>query len=116
MVPGKYNIVCPKGSTLSQQMTYSINDVPVNLSGYSARMQVREKYESTSFITSLTSNNGGIILNSASAGIIGIYISSSATGSFIAKDYLWDMEIISPSNIVTRLLEGKFLVTPEVTR
>lgn len=116
MIPGKYNIVCPKGSTLSQRFTYKINDAAVNLSGYSARMQVREKYESPAFITSLTSNNGGILLASASAGIIDIYISASATSAFVPKDYVWDIELVSPSNIVTRLLEGKFIVTPEVTR
>ena len=43
MVPGKYNIVCPQGSTLVQELTYSVNNVAVDLAGYSAAMQVREK-------------------------------------------------------------------------
>ena len=117
MIPGKYNIVCPKGSTLTQTFTYTINDAPVNLSGYSARMQVREKYESSNFILSLTSaSGGGIAFTSASAGVIDLYVSASATGNIVAKDYVWDIELISPSNTVTRLLEGKFIVTPEVTR
>jgi hypothetical protein len=115
VIPGKYNIVCPKGSTLLKTFTYSINDTPVNLAGYTSRMQVREKYESTVAIESLTTSNGGISLT-ASAGAINIYISASATSGYIAKDYVYDLELVSSSNIVTRIIEGKFIVTPEVTR
>ena len=115
MTPGKYNIVCPQGSTLSQQMTYSIDDVPVNLTGYSARMQVREKYASTNTELDLTTANGGIVLG-GSAGTITINVNASATGELVAKDYVYDLELVSSSLIVTRLIEGKFIVTPEVTK
>lgn len=115
MIPGKYNMVCPQGSTFSQELTYSINSVNVNLTGYSARMQVREKHTSTSTILSLTTANGGISLG-GSAGTITITISATTTAGLAAKEYVYDIELVSSSSIVTRIIEGKFIVTPEVTK
>jgi hypothetical protein len=57
MIPGKYNMICPQGSTFNQVLTYSIDDVLVNLTGYSARMQVKEKYSSTVKQLDLTTSN-----------------------------------------------------------
>lgn len=115
MTPGKYNIVCPQGSTLEQQLTYSIDDVDVNLTGYSARMQVREKHTSTSISINLTDTNGGIVLG-GDLGTINIIVSEDQSSRLVAKQYVYDLELISPSERVTRLIEGKFIVTPEVTR
>mgnify|MGYP000630287918 CR=1 FL=1 len=114
MIPGKYNMVCPQGSTFDQQLTYAINDIPVNLTGYTARMQVREKYTSTSANITLTTENGGITLGGA-LGSISLLIGASATSAIVAKDYVYDLELIS-NQIVYRIIEGKFIVTPEVTR
>ncbi len=115
MIPGKYNIVCPQGSTLSQQFTYSIDDVNVNLTGYSARMKVKEKYTSTSSVLNLTNENGGITLGGTS-GTITLNADAGQTAEITAKEYVYDLELVSSSNIVTRLVEGKFIVTPEVTK
>jgi hypothetical protein len=114
MIPGKYNIVCPQGSTYNQQFTYSINEVPVDLTTYTARMQVREKHTSTSKILDLTTENDGIVLGGES-GTITVNVSASDTAALVAKDYVYDLELIS-SSTVTRLFEGKFLVTAEVTK
>jgi hypothetical protein len=114
MIPGKYNMVCPQGSTFNKQLTYSINDVVVNLTGYTARMQVREKHTSTALQLSLTTENGGILLGGA-LGTITVKTTATATGALIAKDYVYDLEILSGST-VTRIIEGKFIVTPEVTK
>jgi len=114
MTPGRYNFTCPQGSTFQSTITYKIDDVPVNLSGYSSRLQVRETHESTDLVVSLVSGNG--LTMGGSAGTIGILISASDTANFITGDHVYDLEIISPSNIVNRLIEGRFNVTPEVTR
>ncbi len=115
MIPGKYNIVCPQGSTFNKQLTYTIDGVPVNLFGYSAKMQVREKYTSSAAqITLDTEGIGGITLGDL-AGTITMVISATATAALVPKEYVYDLELTS-SSIVTRLIEGKFIVTPEVTR
>ena len=114
MKPGKYNFVCPQGTTFAEQLTWSIDDSPVDLDTYTARMQVREKYTSTQKILDLTTENGGITLG-GDAGTIDINIDANSTASLVAKTYVYDIELIS-SSTVTRLLEGNFIVTPEVTR
>lgn len=114
MTPGKYNFTCPQGATFSRTLTYKINDTPVNLSGYTARMQVREFHYSDDYILNLTSSSG-ITLGGA-AGTIALLISASDTASLVPGNYVYDIEIISVGGTVTRLIEGKFIVSPEVTR
>jgi hypothetical protein len=114
MTPGKLNFVCPQGSTFRRTLTYKIETTPVNLTGYSARLQVRETHDSTDYIVFLT-NGSGITLG-GSAGTIDIVIPDSTTTNFITGDHVYDLEVESSSGITDRLIEGRFNVTPEVTR
>jgi hypothetical protein len=114
MTPGKYNIICPQGATFSKTLTWKIDDVPVNLTGYTARMQAKDKHKSTCApILNVTTENGGITLG-GSAGTIDILISAEETSVFYAKEYVYDLELVT-DDIVYRIIEGKFIVTPEVT-
>jgi len=113
MTPGKLNFTCPQGSTFSRTLTYKINDNPVNLTGYSAKMQVRPFHYSDDLLIDLSSSSG--ITLGASAGTIAVLVSASATQEIPAGDYVYDLEITTESNVY-RLVEGKFVVTPEVTR
>ena len=114
MTPGQVNFLCPQGSTFRKTITYKIEDVPVNLAGYSSRLQVREAHYSTTTITSLTSASG--ITLGGSAGTIDILISDEVTKNFPAGTWVYDLEIESTGGITDRLIEGNFVVTPEVTR
>lgn len=114
MTPGKYNFVCPQGTTFSNQLIWAIDDEPVDLTTYTARMQVREKYTSTQKILDLNTENGGITLG-GDDGTIDLNINATVSSTIVPKTYVYDLELVS-SSVVTRLLEGKFIVTPEVTR
>jgi len=114
MTPGRYNFICPQGATFSKQLVWTIGNNPVNLTTYTARMQVRERFVSKNFIVSLTTENGGITLGGM-AGTINLLINSGTTTLFVPKEYVYDLELIS-SSVVTRIVEGKFIVTAEVTR
>jgi len=114
MTPGLVNFVCPQGSTFSRTLTYTLDALPVDLTGYSSRLQVREAYYSDSPIVSLVSGSG--ITMGGSAGTINILISASVTSEFPTGTHVYDLEIVSPSDFVDRLIEGTFSVTPEVTR
>ena len=39
MATGKYNMICPQGATFSKRLTWTIDDVPVDLSSYTGKMQ-----------------------------------------------------------------------------
>ena len=115
MRPGKYNFLCPQGATFLKQLSYLIDSVPVDLTGYTARMQVREKISSCTEILNLTTENDGIVLGGC-AGTIRINVDANTTSEIKAKTYVYDLELVSSEDFVIRLIEGQFLVTPEVTR
>ena len=110
---GTYNIICDQGATLQRQITWKDSaGAPINLSTYSARMQVRPTTDSTTVTLELTTANGRLTLGGA-AGTIDILVLASAmtmTGEFV-----YDLELVTGTT-VTRLLQGYFNVRPEVTR
>lgn len=115
MKPGKYNILCPQGSTVVIPMEYSVNDALVNLSTWTARMQVRTSHTATTTVLNLTTENGGIILSATSPNIK-IKIDSDASTPLKAKTYVYDFELVDTLGEPYRIMEGDFKVTPEVTR
>lgn len=110
--PGVYNIVCPQGATFSRTFTWTIGGTAVNLGSYSAALQVRESYDIEPVI-SLTSGSG--IVLGGTAGTIDVSVAATATAAIPAGQYLYDLELTSAGN-VTRLLQGVWNHTPEVTK
>jgi len=113
-MPGQYDILAPQGATFNEIFTYKVGGTPVNLTGYSARMQVRRTPSSDIKILDLVSP-AGITLGGAT-GQISVNVSAAGMAEVDAGKYRYDLEIISGSGTVTRLLEGVFYVTAEVTR
>jgi hypothetical protein len=131
VTPGQVNFLCPQGSTFSKQITYILpnsnfnteqpeseenpKQVPANLVGYVARMQVRENYYSPEALLDLSSPEDGITLEELD-GVINLYVSAQKTSSLPAGNFLYDLELESSAGEVGRIIEGSFIVTPEVTR
>ena len=111
-----YTLEIQQGATLSLVATWNDSTgAAVNLTGYTARLQVRTSYAATSTILSLTSSSG-ITLGGA-AGTITITVSATDTAALTAPWIgVYDLELVSGSGVVTRLLEGTATVSPEVTR
>jgi hypothetical protein len=112
----RYDLEIKQGATLSLTATWKDStEAVINLTGYTARMQVRSAYDATSTILSLTSSSG-ITLGGA-AGTIAITASATVTAALTAPwAGVWDLELVSGGGVVTRLLEGAATVSPEVTR
>jgi len=115
-VAGQYNIIADQGATFTRTVTWNDSSgSPVNLTGYSARMQVRQRYVSTSTVLSLSSPSSGITLGTSN-GQITITASATVMAAIEAGEYRYDLELVSLSGVVTRLLMGSFTVRAEVTR
>jgi hypothetical protein len=112
--PGTYNIVCPQGATFDSTFTLTVGGTAQNLTGYTSAMQVRESAGAATTLLNLTTANGGITLD-GTAGTILVTIASTATAALTNGSYSYDLELYSGS-ITTRLLQGSFNVTGEVTR
>jgi hypothetical protein len=112
MTPGKYNMICPQGTTFTKRLTWTIDDIPVDLTGYTATMQAKISYISKREpIFIITTENEGISVDDE--GNIDIILTSNQTGSFAAREYVYDLEL-EKNNEVYRILQGKFIVTPRV--
>lgn len=115
-MPGVYDLRINKGETLELPITYKDETgQPINLTNYTARLQVRERHESTSVLLELTTENGGITIDGP-AGTLTLHLAAAASAALTWERGVYDLEIVSPSGVVTRLLEGAALTRPEVTR
>ena len=112
--PGIYDITCPQGATFDKTFTITVSGSLLNLTGYTAAMQVRETYDASATLVSLTSSSG--ITLGGSAGTILVTISAAATAAIKDGFYSYDLEITSGAGVKDRVVQGKFIVTPEVTR
>ena len=112
--PGVYNITCPQGATFDTTFTLTVGGTAQNLTGYTAAMQVRESVAGSTALVNVTTENGGITLG-GSAGTILVTITANTTKSITAGSYSYDLELYNGSN-VTRLLQGAFNLTGEITR
>jgi hypothetical protein len=111
--PGTYNINCPQGATFDRTFTITVGGTAMNLTGYTAAMQVREAAGAATALLSLT-NSSGITLG-GTAGTIGVVVAATASAAVAPGSYSYDLELNSGGTI-TRLLEGSFNVTGNITR
>ena len=115
MAAGTLDFTIEQGATFNLLLTWKINDVAVNLTGYSARLQARVDVEDTETILSLTTSNGGITLGGA-LGTISLDQTAIQTALLPAGSYVYDLELISGVGAVTRLVQGELDISAEVTR
>ena len=110
---GKYNIVAKQGATFSKTSTISNDGTPWDLTGYSGRMQVRRSFNNSVKLLDLVSPTNITLSN---VGVITITVPASVMATVPSGRWLYDLEIESSGGEVYRLLEGRFAVTPEVTK
>ena len=115
MQPGSVDFLMPKGSTFSRTLTWKISGSAVNLTDYTARMQARASVTSATVVLDLTTANSKIVLG-GTAGTITITVSAADTAAITQQSLAYDLELVSAGGVVTRLIEGQIVLSPEVTR
>lgn len=114
MSAGIYKMLCEQGATLTLALLWKDGaGNPVDMTGFTAAMQVRKTKDADTAVLTLTTENGGILLDAQ--GNINLLASAEATSDISEGQYVYDLEINSGTQIV-RLLEGAFVVSGEVTR
>lgn len=112
-----YNLTIDQGATWYQTVTYKdANGNPINLTGYSAALQLRTSYSAASASLSISTSTTGITIPTPANGTIVINVPAVTTAALIAQDYVYDLEITSGTGVVTRLIQGTAVVSPEATR
>lgn len=107
-----------QGSTFDKVVIYKNKetDLPYDLTGYTAKMQIRSSYSASTFICELSTANGKITIDSL-LGKLSLKILDTETALIPAGNYVFDLEISSISlQVVRKLLKGSISVYPEVTK
>lgn len=114
--PGQYDFTIYQGATFARTLTWKDeNDTAINVTGFTARMQIRTSQDAESPFITLTTENGGITLGGTS-GTIALTISAASTSAITETSGVYDLELVSGTGIVTRLLSGEVLISKEITR
>jgi hypothetical protein len=131
MAAGRYSFVIEQGATTNFEIQYKdSNNSPINLTGYSGRLQIRSTYAQNSgerYLTlssSLNSDGTGLKFSGSSgttpptSGSIGIYIAACTSSALTFNEALYDLELYSGSgdcSYTVRLLEGRVQLSKQVT-
>jgi len=118
---GSIDLLGKQGATWELILTLTDNsDNPIDLTDYIVRGQVRKSYQSS------IAYNFTCSIVDAINGKISISMPASLTASIPSADdknpkapdntYVYDIEIESRNNVVTRILEGNLYIDPEVTK
>lgn len=108
------DITIYQGKTMSWLIVWG-GDTPIDLTGYTARMQWRETLESSNFIAEFTTENGRITVDPL-AGEILISLTASETAALRAGKGYWDLELIDGSGNVSQPQSGRYTIKREITR
>jgi hypothetical protein len=109
----KYNLVCDQATTFNFQFQIKNDSTPWDLTGYTGTMTVRPFVGATTTTVVASTANGAMALT-ALTGRINVTLSAATTAAIPAGRYSYDLVLDSGSS-VTRILEGKFIVTGAVT-
>ena len=128
MAAGKYPFTIEQGVTTTLEFQYKDADGnPIDLTGYSGRMQIKSDFADnapTTYATissSLYADGTGLNFSGSNgttpptSGSVGLYISAASSSAFTFDSAKYDLEIYSGS-LVIRLVEGTIKISKEVTR
>lgn len=130
MTAAKYNIKIERGADWSRIFTLKnkTTGVPFDLTGCTARMHIREEINDTEIRDSLTTENGRIVLVNRpvdsnlplGAAVLGgikiIFPNAVSTAYTDWNTGVYQLELVYPSGIVERRLQGTVELSGEVTR
>lgn len=120
----KVNLCIGQGETFRKSFVWKTGEpaTAVDLTDWQARMQVRESIDAEEVLISLDSepeaNPEGLAgtISLTHEGEVQLYIDHETTAKLDFESAVYDLELISPSDDVRRLVAGKVTLSREVTR
>lgn len=112
MAAGNYNIIIDQGSDFTLDFVIKDDGTPRDLTGYSARAQLRRKKNSVTVSATFTCS-----IPSAIDGEVRMELGNSLSTGLTAGIYYYDLELYTAADAnVIRILQGEANLTAEVTR
>ena len=106
-----------QGATYSKKAIWKSGNPaqPVNLTGCTAKMHVKDKVGSPTTLLELTTENGGIVLGGVLSSIEFCKLSAAATSQITWTTGVYDLKIIFPDQTVKRKIAGNIVISPQIT-
>jgi hypothetical protein len=112
---GQKNFEVDQNATFSFILQYKDDDGnAIDLTGASAKMQIRDSKNSTKLAVTLTSPSGGITINGPT-GTVSIKMTPTQTNKLFYPKSSYDLMIIDSNSNKTKLLEGFMTLNRSVT-
>lgn len=112
----KVNLTINQGATFRYKFAWrDKNGRPIDITGYTARMQIRADVSASAPLITLTTENSGLALG-GKTGVISLYINDTATSAITWNKGVYDVELIAPTGDVFRAVGGNVTVSPEITK
>jgi len=108
----KYNLVCEQATTFNFQFTIKNGSTPWNLTNYTLTMTVRPFVGSNTTTLLATTANGKITTDPLLGRIIVNFTSTDT--NITPSRYAYDL-VANSGGTITRILEGRFVITGGVT-
>lgn len=95
--PAKLKLTIYQGATFRKRLRWTdkATGAPIDLTGCTARMQVRAEVDSPTVQLNLTTENGGITLGGTS-GTVDLLSAETDTAAMQWDGGVWDLEIVHP--------------------
>lgn len=107
-LPAQVDLLVYQGDDLLLSVTVdNPGEIPADLTGYTARAQIRPSAPSAVVLAEFTT--------AIAANVISLTLTAEVT-STLTRNAAWDLQITSPGGVVTTLAYGVVKVTKEVTR
>jgi hypothetical protein len=107
------DIVVYQGKTINFEVIWG-GSTPVDVTGFSAKLQARETAASVTTLFSVT--NGAGITVGTTDGKFTISMTATNTAALTPSVGVYDFEITAPSGAVYLVMSGKFTILAEVSR
>lgn len=109
LAAGEWDLMIEQGASFSQEFDCAVDDPAFTWAGFTARAQIRSE----------ASTNGDLLLDltdylTIEGGTVHLDIPAAVTET-LTRNGRWDLEMVLGSGVV-RLLQGKAIISPEVTR
>ena len=113
MTAAVYNLVIDQGSDFAIDLTIKELGSAKDLTGYSARAQMRSTRTSSTVAATFTCN----VLSPAANGVVKMALTNGQSSALTAGRFFYDLEIHTNADaVVRRLIQGEVTLNPEVTR
>jgi len=116
---GRYQITIEQGTTFFVIFRWKdSNEAPIDLTGMTIRMQVREAHGGVVLADVDNGGLGGITTPTPTNGEIHVTIAAAVTAAMAKQVGVYDVELEGGglgAGFIKRLIEGKARITPQVT-